>query len=463
MELEKIEFNEDIILKTKIQSINKYPIHWHENITEIILPIKGSVEIKANFEQILLKEGDFFFINNKTIHSIRSENEAIVIVFYINLEHFQEQFPYIKNMFFRNSITEELLGTSGVDPQIREKFKIHFRNLLISIFLEKYNKSISKAIFGKLIHKLVYQMIYEFNWLQLLKNDGNFISSVHLDRYHRIVKYIDENYSHKINLDDIVSMEFITKTYFSHFWKNLSTYSFGERINYERVLKSEFLLFQNMTISDISHECGFSDSKYYYRNFKKWYGCMPLEHREKCNLYASEGYRYEELNFSDLDIILEHYMEKFFILNNAMNDDADFSTLIDKYLYLKYYHTIHKENPSTTKYLVLDAFKYATFNENNKDIKFDWTTIDLLMNLVIDFKFTLQIKLNRDKIRRDFIHDYIIIFMERIIARYGFEFIKDSHFLINYRDSLVFDNDQTIEEIITNKIRDVNITYYIEP
>ena len=464
MKLEKIKFNEDFPIKFKIQSISKYPIHWHENITEIILPIKGSLEIKANFEQILLKEGDFFFINNKTIHSIKSNNEAIVLIFYINLDYFEEQFPYIKNMFFRNNIYEDLLDKNKVDIKTKENFMIHFRNLLISIFLEKHNKAISNAMFDKLIHKLVYQMIYEFNWLQLLKDDGDFISSVHLDRYHRVVKYIDENYSQKINLDDIVSMEFITKTYFSYFWKNLSNYSFGERINYERVLKSEFLLFQNMTISDISNKCGFSDVKYYYRNFKKWYGYMPLEHREKCNIYASGGYKYEEMNFPDLDIILEDYIQRFLILNNTMDEDIDLSILINKYLYLKYYHNIHNQSPSTTiKNLVLDPFKYDISKENNKNIEFNWTTIDLLMNLVIDFEFTLQIKLNSDKVRRDFIHDYTNIFIEKFIARYGIEVIKDSQFLVNYRDSLVFDNKRTIEEIISERIGDVSITYYIEP
>ena len=153
-------------------------------------------------------------------------------------------------------------------------------------------------------------MIYEFNWLQLLKSDGDFISSVHLERYHRIVKYIDENYSQKINLDDIVAMEFISKTYFSHFWKNLSTYSFGERVNYERVLKSEFLLFKNMTITDISEACGFSDVKYYYRNFKKWYGCMPLEHRDKSFAYGKGGYIYREIDFHSIKDLIKNYTKK---------------------------------------------------------------------------------------------------------------------------------------------------------
>ena len=191
---------------------------------------------------------------------------------------------------------------------------------------------------------------------------------------------------------------------------------------------------------------------------------MPLEHREKCHSYARGGYEYYEMEISELSLLLEAYMERFFLLDDRRDEDVDFSSLIDKYLYLKYYHTIHNQSPSTTtKNLVLDPLKYLIFNDDDKDIQFNWTSIDLLMNLVVDFEFILQIKLNSHKIRRDLIHDYTSIFIERIIARYGIEVIKDSHFLIDYRDSLVFDSSQTIEELISQILGEVNITYYIEP
>jgi len=461
MKAEKIHFKDNLPLKIEVHSISRFPIHWHEDITEIILPIKGSVDIKANFEEIHLNEGDFFFINNKTIHYIKSQEESIVLLFYVDLDYFEEQFPYIKYMFFRNSIYEDLLDKSEVDLETKEKFKVHFRNLLISIFAETINPSVSSHMYDKLIHKLVYQMIYEFNWLQLLKKDGDFISSVHLDRYHRIVKYIQENYDKKINLDDIVSREFITKTYFSHFWKNLSTYSFSERINYERVLKSEFLLLKNMTITEISDKCGFSDTKYYYRNFKKWYKCMPLEHKEKCYSYMSQGYKYKELEPSDVKQIFKDYMKRFFKLEDSLNQEGDFSSIINKYLYLKYYHTIHEKTLATDKYLIMDPFKYSTITDEG-EINFNWTIMDLLINLVIDFKFILQIKLNTDNLEKD-VNKYIDIFLENSINRYGIDVMRNCHFLIDYKDSLIFDNTEPIEKLLIHKLKDINISYYIEP
>lgn len=365
-------------------------------------------------------------------------------------------------MFFRNGITKDLLDNCEVDLETKEKFKIHFRNLLIGIFAETLNPSVSSQMYDKLIHKLVYQMIYEFNWLQLLKKDGDFISSVHLDRYHRIVKYIQENYDKKINLDEIVSKEYITKTYFSHFWKNLSSFSFSDRVNYERVLKSEFLLLKNMTITEISNKCGFSDTKYYYRSFKRWYRCMPLEHKEKCFAYEMQGYKYKELKVADVKQIFENYMKKYFSLENSLDKEGDFSSIINKYLYLKYYHTIHEKNLSTDKYLILDPFKYSTI-DGEGEIDFNWIIIDLFINLVIDFKFILQIKFKTDNIEKSLAYKYIDSFLEHSINRYGFDVIKNCHFLINYKDSLIFDNTEPIVKLLYKKFKTPFINYYIEP
>jgi len=89
--------------------------------------------------------------------------------------------------------------------------------------------------------------------------------------------------------------------------------------------------------------------------------------------------------------------------------------------------------------------------------------MDLLINLVIDFEFILQIKLNTDNIDRETVNKYIDIFLDNSINRYGIDVIKSCHFLINYRDSLIFDSTKPIEKFLTDRFNDANISYYIEP
>lgn len=46
-----------------------------------------------------------------------------------------------------------------------------------------------------------------------------------------------------------------------------------------------FLLKTELPIADISYKCGFSDPKYFYSAFKKFWECTPTEHRNKYRRY----------------------------------------------------------------------------------------------------------------------------------------------------------------------------------
>ena len=43
----------------KIQAMNGYPIHWYENVIEILMPLEDSIKVYANFEHILVRGVNF--------------------------------------------------------------------------------------------------------------------------------------------------------------------------------------------------------------------------------------------------------------------------------------------------------------------------------------------------------------------------------------------------------------------
>ena len=58
--------------------------------------------------------------------------------------------------------------------------------------------------------------------------------------------------------------------------------NFEETVAYVRAECSiRYLLESDMTITDISYECGFSAPRYYNAAFKKFCGCTPAEYRKK--------------------------------------------------------------------------------------------------------------------------------------------------------------------------------------
>ncbi len=461
--LEEIDFNSNSPLSIKIQSIKKYPIHYHKDIVEIVLPIKGHLQIKSGFENVLLEEGNFFIINNTLIHSLSSDEDTVVIFFHLQLEYFKEQFPYIQYMFFRDSLSGKLLGNNENCPEVKESFKTYFLKTLISILIEVQKDEKSKCNLNKLIHRLVYQMVFKFNWLQLLKRDGEFLSSLQLDRYHRIVEYIHNHYMERIYLDAIVAREFLSKTYFSSYWKNLTTYTFQERIDFIRVIKSEFLLFNNMTVTEISQQCGFSDIKYYYKNFKRWYGCMPLEFKEEWGLYKNLENQFIDLGFSEVKSDIEAYSNRFLYQNNNNDEEMGLTHILDNYFYLKYDHTINKTStPNNPRYLLFDPFKYSVIIKDTNKIELNFSIIDLLINLVIDFKISPQIKLFGNDFESNHLKDYLENILDQINFRYGMDILNSTQFLINYKDKTNTNNEKSIKDIIGDKVDNPNIKLYIE-
>ncbi|MCF6464320.1 helix-turn-helix transcriptional regulator [Clostridium sp. Cult2] len=468
MHVEKVKFKKNLPFSIRIQSINRYPIHWHENITEILLPIKGSIEVIANFEYILVKEGDFWFVNNKAIHSINSSSGAIVAVFHIDLDYFEKQFEYIKYMFFRNNgfaNTPVEIEEDNFDDKTRKEYKIRFKNLLIN-FLDKIvnNNHLSEKILDNFEFQLIYSMIYEFHWLQFLKKKDSFISPFQLDRYHRVVKFIEKNYTRKITLEDVASREFITKNYFSHFWKNISYFSFQERISYERVLKSQFfLLTTDMSISLISEKCGFSDVKYYYSHFKRWFGCMPLEYKEKCFTYQKIATDYNNLELNSIGQVLIEYVDKYLTPYNVNSQNSEFSLFVENYPKIKYLYKMDKKMiPHASKNIVLDILNHSNFCIKNNHVIFNWYIIDQIVKLTNSLSFNLSIRLRADYMEEAWFIYTIEKFLDSCIFRYGIQTVSKWVFYLDYKGNELFNMTNAIRKIIHKRIKNAKISYYFE-
>ncbi|RBP65963.1 AraC-like DNA-binding protein [Alkalibaculum bacchi] len=466
MQEKKIDFLENSPFHLKVHSIKRSSVHWHDNTLQIVLPLKGSVKVTSGYERLNVEEGDFVFLNHKYIHSISSSSDAIVASIYINLDYFEDQFPYIKYMFFRsNTFADEgfEIESTNFEENIRREYKIRFRNVLINLVSDYINTNPTPELtIKKYEQQLIYALVYEFDWLQFIKKNDGFVSSVQLDRYHRILRYIDQNYDQKITLEDIVAEEFITKNYFSHFWKKVNSYSFQERINYERVIKSELFLLSNMSISDISDRCGFSDVKYYYRSFKRWHGCMPLEHKAKYHEYIQKGIDFKEIDFKDVKGVFYNYVNNYFMISCHYDKQQDILSSVENYLKIRYTYALAKYIDTDAPInIAINPFSSNNFHIDEEDIFFNWHNMDLWVNLTIDLEFELQILMKTDHMDESTFYSIMSKFIDHSIYRYGIKIVKKWTF-INNGDSASYQDPMLIDNLIKEKIKNAKIKYVLE-
>ena len=95
------------------------------------------------------------------------------------------------------------------------------------------------------------------------------------------LKYIEENYSENITVNQLSEMTYTGYSFFSRNFKKLMNIDCCKYINNLRVQKSEnYLLTTNMTITDIAITVGFDSVSYYIKLFKEIKGITPVEFRK---------------------------------------------------------------------------------------------------------------------------------------------------------------------------------------
>jgi len=92
--------------------------------------------------------------------------------------------------------------------------------------------------------------------------------------------YIDFFYSNPITLHDLAAMNSVTEQYLSSLFRKELGITFVDYLNQTRATHAKNLLqTTQLSIQEVATRCGFNDSSYFCRIFKKYNGLSPLQYR----------------------------------------------------------------------------------------------------------------------------------------------------------------------------------------
>lgn len=98
----------------------------------------------------------------------------------------------------------------------------------------------------------------------------------------QIHEYISENYSSKISLEDLSERFFISKFHLSREFKKIYGTTIGNALTSQRISHAKSMLrFTDDSVDVIAASCGFQDSAYFIKVFKKAENMTPLQYRKK--------------------------------------------------------------------------------------------------------------------------------------------------------------------------------------
>ena len=97
-------------------------------------------------------------------------------------------------------------------------------------------------------------------------------------RIKRLIRFVDENYMHKIRLADFAEQEDCSLSYLSHFIKETTNQTFQEYVNTVRFNAAcKLIAAGGRRMLDVCMEAGFSDYRYFTRAFRQHLGMTPEE------------------------------------------------------------------------------------------------------------------------------------------------------------------------------------------
>ena len=92
--------------------------------------------------------------------------------------------------------------------------------------------------------------------------------------------YIAENYAHNISLDTLAHIAGMNPRYFCRYFRSMTERTPIDYLNYYRVeCASYFLTTSDMTVAEIAQHCGYNDSSFFIKQFRRYKGTTPRQYR----------------------------------------------------------------------------------------------------------------------------------------------------------------------------------------
>lgn len=100
-------------------------------------------------------------------------------------------------------------------------------------------------------------------------------------RMNNIMRYVDENFTRDISLQEVAEYANLSVGYLSNYFKTEAGMSFVEYITYRRMERAkELLVSTNDKVYHIAEQVGYTNSQYFTTLFKKQVGVTPAEYRQ---------------------------------------------------------------------------------------------------------------------------------------------------------------------------------------
>ncbi len=256
--------------------------HWHEEMEWIYFQ-KGDFPVWINTKEYQVHAPAFMCIHPEELHALILEKDGIesAVVFPVDIlcfERYDAAEAKVLGPLAEGKLRMPVLCQSG--DAAFEELSACYKEIEQMLRQMKEQKNMFYLnIKAKMLELIA--VAYKYDLLTRQVREGREESGT-VENLKKVLQYIGENYSSPLRLSELAELVNMNEQYFCRYFKKNIGKTITEYINVIRVEKAATALAETEDkIIDIASACGFDNTGYFIRRFKKEKGMTPSEYRKK--------------------------------------------------------------------------------------------------------------------------------------------------------------------------------------
>lgn len=245
-------------------------MHWHRE-TELLRMLRGTLQLYVDNVLLEVHEGDLVVLGEGVLHGGDAEDgvyECIVLDPYALLMHIDPCKQALKRILGRTLHLKN--GVISTDPDLSGAVGQLYRTVRSGVQGDEMH--IVGALYGVFGHLINYAS-------EAMKMDAS-RAGVKAEQLKPALEYIERNYGGQITLETLARETGLSPKYFCRCFRAVTHRSPIDYLNHYRIECASFLLTSSdMTVAEIAQRCGYSDSSFFIKQFKRYKGTTPKKYR----------------------------------------------------------------------------------------------------------------------------------------------------------------------------------------
>ncbi|MFB9277029.1 helix-turn-helix transcriptional regulator [Cohnella cellulosilytica] len=246
-----------------------FPLHQHENSSEMLLIVGGEGEFRVDGKVYAAKEGCLLVYNRGVWHEERSIGDG-----------FKAVYAGYSGLQIRGLPPDYLTGTEQpACVELKEHF-LPIRQLFYETVTEwnsplPESDTVANGLLGALIGR-VARLLHYSEEAKVRRRPGK-------EAVHQARRYLEENYPSDISLAILAKLTHMNAYHLIHLFKGETGMSpIQYLIRYRMEVAKQYLATTELPMVDIADKVGYKSETYFQNLFKKTTGVSPGKYRLSC-------------------------------------------------------------------------------------------------------------------------------------------------------------------------------------